>query len=327
MSSYRLLIRRANDLLLDEFETPTPAAGELLITTTTSLVSPGTERAFFLGLPNATHSYPLVTGYCAVGEVVQIGDEVQGWQIGDRVVCDGTHSSHLALKANRCFRLPAGLTEEAATFYNMAAIAMQGVRKAKIELGEPVVVIGAGIIGLLAMQLAKLCGALPVIGIDRDARRLELARALGADAVASSDGNTADFVKTICESDGAPVVVEATGNPQAILSAFGLAGRWGRVVLLGSTRGITEQVNFYEDVHRKGLTVIGAHNSMRPAQESSPGRWTSHDDQELMLRLLALGRLNVEPFITHRFAARDAVEAYELLKDPGLTSMGIVLNW
>jgi 2-desacetyl-2-hydroxyethyl bacteriochlorophyllide A dehydrogenase len=322
-----MVIRQANVVELEEYDTPAPGADELLIATRSSLISPGTERAFFLGMPNAKLVSPIVPGYSAVGDVLQVGEDVGGWQVGERVAVGGSHASHLVAKADVCVRLPDGLPEEAATFFNMAAIAMQGVRKARIELGEPAIVIGAGIVGLLAMQLARLNGALPVIIVDRDEGRLKLAADVGADAGVRADADTLATVSRLCDGDGAPVVIEATGNPAAILSAFQMAARWGRVVLLGSTRGVTEEVNFYRDVHVKGLTVIGAHNSLRPLKESSPGRWTAYDDQSLALRLIAHERLTVQPLITHRFPAREAVQAYELLKSPELTALGIILDW
>lgn len=97
-------------------------------------------------------------------------------------------------------------------------------------------------------------------------------------------------------------------------------------MLLASTRGET-QVNFYRDVHRKGLTVLGAHNSARPGLESQPGVWTWLDDTRAVLRLLELGRLEVASLVTHRVPARQAATAYELLKDWHPSLLGVVLEW
>jgi len=122
------------------------------------------------------------------------------------------------------------------------------------------------------------------------------------------------------------VVIEATGHPEPVDTALHIARPGGRVVLLGSTRG-ANQVNFYREVHRKGLSVIGAHNSARPARESRPGVWTWAEDCRTVLALLRRGRLRVEPLITHRFPVGEAATAYKLLKewDPGF--LGVILQW
>ena len=123
------------------------------------------------------------------------------------------------------------------------------------------------------------------------------------------------------------VVIEATGHPPVVNTAFQLAAWRGRVVLLASTRGETERVNFYRDVHGKGLTVLGAHNSVRPRHDSSPNFWTLRDDWELSLQLIAHGRVVVAPLITHRMPGIQATEAYQLLMDWDPNLLGVVLNW
>jgi threonine dehydrogenase-like Zn-dependent dehydrogenase len=123
------------------------------------------------------------------------------------------------------------------------------------------------------------------------------------------------------------VVIEATGQPQAVVLAIQLAKRFGRVVILGSTRGSVDGINFYLDVHHKGLTILGAHNSSRPKQDSHPGWWTMADDWRTSLKLLEWKRVTVAPLITHRFAATDAPKAYDLLAKGDLHAMAMVLDW
>lgn len=327
MQSQRVIFADRGVARLEAFDVPRPAAHELLIRTRVSLISPGTERAFFLGMPNTSQKYPQATGYSNIGEVVAVGADVRGWQVGQRVASAAHHASFATEDATACQPVPDDVSDDAAAFFQLAAIALQGVRKARIELGEPVAVIGAGLIGLLALQLARLQGGLPAISVDLDARRLAFAQKVGADATLAADDNLTDALQTVCEAAGAPVVIEATGHPEAIPTAFDLAQPGGRVVLLGSTRGETEFVNFYRDVHRKGLMVIGAHNITRPARDSAPGWWTLADDQRVVLKLLALGRLAVQPLITERFDWQDAVQAYELLKHPKPETLGMLLDW
>src|SRR5439155_9348595 len=115
---------------------------------------PGTERAFFLGLPNTRRQFPSYPGYSNIGRVVAAGEAVQGLTPGDRVASAGNHASHVVARAVQCYGVPEGLASEEAVYFNLGSIALQGVRKARIELGEAVAVVGLGLIGNLALQLA-----------------------------------------------------------------------------------------------------------------------------------------------------------------------------
>lgn len=327
MRGQRVVVSAAGQVALESFELPPPRAGQVLLRTLTTLISPGTERAFFLNLANTEPNYPLYPGYSFVGEILACGAGVTGLSPGDRVVCPAPHASHALADAKRCLLVPARLSDEAAVFFNLMAIAMQGLRKARIELGESVLVLGAGLIGVLAMRLAQLCGGIPVIGVDLEEKRLELARQIAADDVLLGGGRLAENLKTILNADGAAVVIEATGAPQQVVTAFQLAAEKGRVVLLGSARGDTGQVNFYRDVHRKGLHVIGGHEMTRPRYENSPGYWTQIREHGVCLELLARGRVQPAPLITHRYYWEDFPQAYARLANWDHESMGILIQW
>ena len=314
---------------IEEFEFPLLGYNELLVATEYSLISPGTERAFLLGLSNARGRFPSYPGYSNVGVVIDSGRDVDSFNIGDRVVSSKGHTSHfVATPADVLKVTEAGLSSEEGVFFNLCTIAMQGVRKAKIELGEFTLVLGGGLIGLFGMQLAKLSGGLPVITADLSDNRLELAMQVGADYALNPEAEDFDAqLDKITGGKGPAVVIEATGHPPVVNTAFQLADWCGRVVLLASTRGETERVNFYRDVHQKGLTVLGAHNSVRPRHESSPNFWTLRDDWELSLQLIAHHRVVVTPLITHRLAGTQAAEAYQLLMEWDQNLLGVVLNW
>jgi len=310
-----------------ECEMPSAGPGQIKVRALVSLLSPGTERAFLLGLANTPSAYPQRTGYSHIGEVVAVGDGVEGFEVGDRVASRSNHMMYAAVPASDCHHVPDGLTSERAVFFRLTSIAMQGVRKARIELGEPVAVIGCGPVGLIVMQLARLNGGLPVVSIDKDARRLDFAAALNVDAALGADEGLGAALREVSGGKDPAVVIEATGHPEAIPAAFDLARFGGRVVLLGSTRGDTEAVNFYRDVHKKGLTVLGAHESARPRQDSAPGWWTHLADEDTALRLLASGRLVVDPLNTHRFAWKNAAAAYDMLARWEPEMLGAVLDW
>lgn len=324
-TSHRVMWQQRGVATVEEYETPSPAEGEVLVRSRVTLISPGTERAFFLGLPNAQARFPLCPGYCCVGEIAQSTHE--NLSTGTRVVCQSSHASHALVPGTECVPVPPEVSDEDAAFFALIAIALQGVRKARLELGESVVVIGAGIVGLLASQLAQLSGGVPVAVVDKDERRLAFAQELGVEAALPADANVTRALGELYGDEGASVVIEASGHPQAILQAFSLARCGGRVVLLGSTRGLTEQVDFYRDVHQKGLTIIGAHNSTRPQHDRAPGWWPLHDDQRVALKLMAAKRLRIHPLLTHCFPWQQAPAAYDLLIQSDGRTQGILLDW
>lgn len=311
VKSLRVVWTEPGIVKVEEWEVPSVGEREVLLKTHLTLISPGTERAWLLHLPNTPSNFPQYPGYSAVGEVIATGERVERFKVGDRVVWAGRHAAHAVVTEDALLHAPPELTDEEAVFFRLTSIALQGVRKARIELGESVVVLGLGLIGLLALQLAKISGGFPVIGVDLSEVRLDFARKVGADITLLSDDALIGKVIDLTDG-GAHVVIEATGNPEAVNLAFKLARQMGRVILLGSTRGETKSVNFYE-VHRKGITIVGAHDSARPKVDSSHGFWTAHDDNVLALKLLSAHRLQVSPLLTHRFPARHAPKAYELL--------------
>ena len=314
---------------IEDFEIHAIKDDEVLVASECTLISPGTERAFLLGLPNAMGNYPTRPGYSNIGKVVEVGKNVTGMTVGDRVASTIGHTSHAITSPNRLIKVESSdAPSEEVVFFNLSAIALQGIRKASIELGEPTLILGQGLIGLLALQLSKLCGAFPLLSADLTDSRLELSKSIAADYALNPEDK--DFSQRLSEATmgkGPSIVIEATGHPDAISSAMKIAGWGARVVLLASTRGETPQVNFYRDVHKKGLVLYGAHNSIRPRQESSPNFWTSDDDCRLMISLISHNRFDVTPLITHKVPGQEAQRAYQLLMEwsPGL--LGVVLQW
>ncbi len=319
---------------IEEFEIPAIGDDEVLVETECTLISPGTERAFLLGLPNTRGGFPSRPGYSNIGKVIAVGKAVTACEVGERVASTGGHTSHFVTTPARLLRLASSDSKtpdvpgDEAVFFNLGAIALQGVRKARIELGEPTLVLGQGLVGLLALQLAKLSGAVPAIAADLTDSRLGTSKRIGADCTLNpEDADFTEQLAAVTNGAGPAVVIEATGHPDAISTALDVAGWGARVVILASTRGETPNVNFYRDVHKKGLILYGAHNSIRPRHETSPHFWTLEDDSRLMLSLIAQKRFTVAPLITHRVRGEEAPKAYQLLMawNPGL--LGVVLQW
>ena len=329
MKGQRVVWPSREKVEIEDFDVPNVGSNEILVATECTLISPGTERAFLLGLPNAQGSYPSRPGYSSIGKVIAVGADVKGFTEGDRVASSMGHTSHFVAPPDRLIKATdASSPSEEAVFFNLCTISMQGVRKAQIELGEAVLVLGQGLIGLLATQLARLSGAFPTIGVDLADNRLKLAQRVGADYVLNpTHDDFEEKMDEVTDGKGVAAVIEATGHPDAVNMTFKLAGWCGRIVLLASTRGETKDVNFYRDVHKKGLTILGAHNSVRPRQDSSANFWTNRDDAELSLRLIAHQRIQVAPLISHRMRGTNAPEAYQLLMEWEAGLLGVVLEW
>jgi L-iditol 2-dehydrogenase len=312
---------------LEAFTPRDPQSGEVAVETEVTLISPGTERAGFLGLPNTPQQFPSYPGYSNIGRVAVVGEGVGDLSPGDRVATWIGHASHGVARAERCWKVAEGLPATEAVYFSLAAVALQGVRKARVELGDAVLVVGLGLVGNLALQLARLQGGLPALGLDPDHGRQETAVACGADACLDPEqSDTPAALAAATEGRGPSVVIEATGFPQAVNESFALAGQGARVVLLASTRG-TSETNFYRDVHKKGLVVLGAHNSIRPPRDSSPGFWTLGDDARCVLRLQAAGRLHTRPLTSQVIPWQEAPRAYEILASWRRDVMGMVLDW
>jgi len=312
---------------LREVDLPEPGRGELLIGNRVSMVSPGTERAFGLGLPGTPRLWPRPTGYSQVGVVLKAGEGVDIAR-GARVHSMAPHASACIAAADAVVPVPDGVKDEHAAFLTMLEIALQGVRKARIEIGDAVLVMGGGLIGQLAAQFAHVAGAAPVMLADISAHRRGLAGECGL--ATPVDPTREDHKKLIGAAGargGPDAVLEVTGSPGPILDALAFAGRMGRVVLLGSTRGLAENVDFYSSVHKKGLIVVGAHNSIRPEADDSPGLWTLRGDATASLKLLQAGRLNLDPLITDEYPIAELQKAYSRLFEWDERLVGMVLRW
>jgi threonine dehydrogenase-like Zn-dependent dehydrogenase len=282
MCARRLVALRPRHLELEEFElADQPPPGTVLAETTCTLISTGTELANWTGLTAYRRAMgedwsaqPYRPGYSYVGVVRAAGDGVAGVAVGDRICGQGGHASAAVLDAAKIAAVPAGVSDVQASFATLLVITMNAVRRAGIELGERVAAVGLGLIGNLALQQARLCGAMPVAGSDLLAARRAYAERVGLLALDPCAAGFAERVAHLTDGERFDVVFEATGSPAALTPALKLAAHNGRVVALGSTRGLVEQLDLYGDVHVPGITLIGAHVSTAPRLPNAANRWT-----------------------------------------------------
>lgn len=268
---------------------------------------------------------PMAPGYACAGTVIAVGADVTGFETGDRVACAGAgyavHAELIAVPQNLAVKLPEGAGFEAAAFTTLGAIALQGIRLADAKLGERVAVIGLGLLGQLTVQMLKAAGCI-VVGMDIQPQRAELALQSGADLVVT----TAEQLTLICQqlTDGVGVdsilITADTKSNQPIELAGEIAREQGVVVAVGAVGMTIPRKVYYE----KEL-------DFRISRSYGPGRydvnyeergqdypiayvrWTENRNMQAFVQLVASGRVDIEPLITHRFPIAEATDAYNLI--------------
>ncbi|HYS14952.1 MAG TPA: bi-domain-containing oxidoreductase [Burkholderiaceae bacterium] len=356
------------ETLLADVPAPKSARGALLIATTRSVVSAGTERMLvdfgraslfdkarqqpekvrqvldkvrtdgLFATVDAVRSkldQPLALGYCNAGVVLEVGAGVDGFAVGDRVVSNGPHAEIVCVPKNLCARIPDDVAEEPAAFTVLGAIGLQGLRLAAPTLGECFVVTGLGLIGLMTVQLLRAHGC-RVLGIDLDPAKLALAARFGAETCDLSRGED-PVARGLAFSGGRGVdgviVAASTQSNEPIAQAARMSRKRGRIILVGVTGLALNRADFYE----KELTFQvscsygpGRYDAAYEQQGNDypPGfvRWTEQRNFEAVLAMLAQGKLDVAPLVSHRFAIRDAARAYDALVNER-SALGIVLEY
>jgi len=353
---------------LAEVPAPRVGHGQLLIHTTSSLVSAGTERmlvefgkagwiakarqqpdkvrmvldkartdgvAATIDAVLSKLDQPLALGYCNVGRVAEVGAGVDGFAVGDRVVSNGRHAEVVCVPRNLCARIPDGVSDEQGSFTVLAAIGLQGIRLANPTLGECVVVTGLGLIGLLTVQMLRAQGC-RVLGIDFDSGRLALAQRFGAEVVNLGAGEDVmaagqDFSRG--RGVDAVLITASTKSNDPVCQAANMCRKRGRIVLVGVTGLELSRADFYEKELSFQVSCSYGPGRYDPAYEDGGHdyplgfvRWTEQRNFEAVLDLMAVGRLDVAPLVSHRFRLDQAVEAYSLLSS-GEQSLGIVLEY
>ena len=280
----------------------------------------------------------IALGYSAAGTVLEVGGGVTEFRQGDRVACAGvgyaSHAEVLAVPKNLCVRLPAQVDFDAAAFSTLGAIALQGVRLTEPTLGESVVVIGLGLIGQLAVQLLKANGC-RVFGIDLDEKKVELAGQSGADLGCAPGDDTKRCVMEWSRGRGADAVLitAASSSNQPVELAGEISRAKGRVVVVGAVGLNIPRKPYYDRELTFKISMSYGPGRYDPEYEERGHdypfgyvRWTEGRNIEAFLDLLAEGRVNVEPLITHRFKLAESERAYELItgNEPYL---GVVLQY
>jgi predicted dehydrogenase/threonine dehydrogenase-like Zn-dependent dehydrogenase len=359
---------RDGTMALANYPAGSPAREGILIRTTVTLISAGTERMLLeFGKANlldkarqqpdkvrqvldkvrtdglsatlesvrAKLDQPIALGYSSAGVVLEVGPGVSEFHIGDRVVSNGPHAEVVSVPKNLSARIPDGVTDEAAAFTVVGAIALQGIRLARPTLGETFVVTGLGLIGLIAVQLLRAHGC-RVLGIDFDARKLALAQSFGAETVNLAMGEdplaAAERLSRGRGVDGVIITASTKSNEPVHQGAL-MCRKRGRIVLIGVAGLELSRDDFYKKELSFQVSCSYGPGRYDPVYEQGGHdypypyvRWTAQRNFEAVLDMMADGRLNVAPLITHRFPFERALDAYKLLESDEFY-LGILLEY
>ena len=359
---------RTGKLAVQEVPAPSCRPGWLVVATSASLISAGTEKMLMdlasaslagkaIARPDLVRQVvdkvrreglattlekvwtkldtPIPLGYSCAGRVLEVGSGVD-LAPGDRVACAGAgwanHAEYDLVPKNLCVRTPDGVDDEDASFVTLGAIALQGIRQANPALGERVVVVGLGLLGLLTIQLLKANGC-RVLGFDPAPERARLACQLGADA-AWHEG-LAEGVRAFTDGTGADAVIitASTTSDEPVNTAAEIARFKARIVVVGFVGMNLRRDLYYKKELDLRLSMSYGPGRYDPRYEEHGQdypiayvRWTEQRNMHAFLELLRDGRVTPKPLITHRFAIHEAERAYALLasKEPHL---GIVLTY
>lgn len=278
---------------------------------------------------------PLPLGYCNMGVALEVGRNVQEFRAGDRIVSNGHHAEVVSVPKNLCARVPDAVSDDAAAFTVIGAIGLQGIRLAQPTLGEAVVVTGLGLIGLVTVQLLRAQGC-RVLGIDLDPAKLTLASAFGADVVNLSAGeDPVAAARAFSRGRGvdAVLITASTDSNEPVHQAAVMCRKRGRIVLVGVAGLELSRADFFEKELSFHVSCSYGPGRYDPSYEEHGVdypvgfvRWTEQRNFEAVLDMMADGRLDVEPLISHRIAIADATAAYELVATRA-PSMGILLEY
>src|SRR5215207_3352034 len=341
---------------VEDVPVPSPSEGQALVKIEASLVSAGTERMVVEfaekslvgkarsrpdlvkqvldkgrreGWANTAQAafnrldQPMALGYSSAGTIIALGKNMSGFKVGQRVACAGggyaTHAEYNVIPRNLLTPLPKNVDFESAAFTTLGAIALHGFRLAEPQIGENVAIIGMGLLGLLAAQIATAAGG-NVLGIDVDPARITLASSLGLEAVRRADAFDSAVAFTANRGFDVILICADTKSNDPVELAGAIARDRARVVATGAVGLSFPRKVYYE----KEISFINSRsygpgrydlNYEEQGHDYPLGyvRWTEGRNFEAVVDLMAKGQLQVKPLITHRFPIEQATQAYEVI--------------
>ena len=324
---------------LEDIPNPSVKKGHLLIKTNYSLISLGTERMLVqFGQANLINkvrqqpekvktvvdkfktdglvptlkavknklSTPISLGYCNVGEVIEIGKDVDGFKVGDLVASNGPHAEIVCVPKNLCAKLPKNVSQKDAVFTVLSSIALQGIRLSSPQLGDTVVVLGLGLIGQITAQLLKINGC-KVIGIDIDNEKVKICQNFGIDAINSTETDVVDYVSNVTNGFGADsvLITAASQKSDLVSKAANMCRKKGQVVVVGFVGLDLKRDDFYEKEITFQVSCSYGPGRYDPNYEDKGIdypyhyiKWTEQRNFQAILDIFSDQKLNVKPLIS-----------------------------
>jgi 2-desacetyl-2-hydroxyethyl bacteriochlorophyllide A dehydrogenase len=277
--------------------------------------------------------YPASLGYEWVGRVTEVGADVSGLAPGDLIHLPfGHRATHTARPAERTMighvvPLPTALTPDQAIVLALAGVALQAVHDAHVKVGDHVVIFGLGVIGLLAVQFARLNGALRIDGVDPIARRRALAETFGADRTLDPNaGDMARAIKTATPERGADVAIELSGNAAALHEAVRSVRMAATVVAGGFYQGGAALLRLGEEWHHNRITMVSSMGVWDCPHRDYPA-WDRARIHATATHYLATGQIRTDGLISHRFPFARAADAYALIEQRPDEVVKVVLTY
>jgi len=353
---------KKGNTILEEIPAPIVYRGNVLIKTHRSLVSLGTERMlveFGKGnliskarqqpekvklvidkikteglIPTLEAVFnkldePLPLGYCNAGEVIGVGEGVTEFNIGDRVASNGHHAEIVSVPKNLCALIPDNVSYDEATFTVIGAIGLQGIRLVNPTLGETVVVIGLGLIGLITAELLMANGC-NVIGFDFDDEKINLAKSKGVNAFNSSSIDAAKTVEGLTDSAGtdAVIITASTKSNEVISQAAQMSRKKGRIVLVGVIGLDIQRSDFFKKELSFQVSCSYGPGRYDDNYEQKGNdyplpyvRWTEKRNFEAVLNAISTGKLKVQSLITEKLPLQDYMKVYGNMNSGSIASI------
>jgi threonine dehydrogenase-like Zn-dependent dehydrogenase len=297
------------------------------------------DEGLFRERREAGSPYPMLHGYEMVGEVIEVGSDVQAFHVGDvawtgtpghpdTFVCDTTEAGRPFF----CERAPDGADPIVGVFLALGGVAYDGHLTSRLRLGESAVISGLGAVGLLGVQFARLAGVSPIIAVDPLADRRQMAISLGADhAIDPGEGSVAERVRDINDGRGVDAVIETSGNWKALHEAVRCcASGYGRVVAVGFYQGAGTDLRLGEEFHHSTFNPMGASAilAINHRNAPAPGRaWDTIRVYRTTARMLGDGSLAVRDLLTHILPQSEAGRAFELIDQHPEETIKVALSY
>ena len=346
----RLIAVEGERVEIESFEVPEPGPGQVLVRTHRTQVSGGTEVMGFLldskrvihpGLQRDRKRRPM--GYTAVGHVLAVGSEIDRFKPGDRVLTTCSHSSHglvgrasdsspvefvqhMSPEKATIHPVEFDITDEQAAFAGpLGHTALHGVRRAQLQIGESVAVVGQGVVGQMVTAYCRLSGAYPVIAVDLDEKRLALSKTSGAThTINASKQDPVEEIRRLT-GDGAESVFFVTRVPQPIVDCINAAAASGKVIIVGAAPGIVE-IELLTPMHRE-LDIRAVYDGGTDEEPHPYMPWVHRRNYSTVMGMIARGDLDVDHLISHVAKPEEANELYQQMLGGPAGWMSVFFDW